>query len=120
FWARLTEADVTATLHLGCGGLLMRPGPMLPDRDWGNAATLKNKPADRAGGEEAISPWFMMIAHMGAEVYLQSMVMGGVFERHPKLRLGIIECGAKWVGPCVERMDLWTDFMAKVGRAYPM
>jgi uncharacterized protein len=62
----------------------------------------------------------MMIAHMGAEVYLQAMVMGGVFERFPKLRLGIIECGAKWVGPCVERMDLWTDFMAKVGRAYPM
>lgn len=120
FWARCAEANVAVTIHLACSGMLSGKTPMLPDRAWGDAAGLKNKPAERAGGEEAISPWFMMIAHMGAEVYLQAMVMGGVFERHPNLRFGIIELGAKWIGPCVERMDLWTDFMAKVGKSYPM
>jgi predicted TIM-barrel fold metal-dependent hydrolase len=120
FWGRCAEAEVAVTLHLACSGMLSGPKPMFPDRAWGDASALRNKPAERAGGEEAISPWFMMIAHMGAETYLQAMVMGGVFERFPKLRFGIIELGAKWIGPCVERMDLWTDFMAKVGKSYPM
>ncbi len=122
FWARLEEANVVATLHLGCGGLMSakKHSPMLPDRGWGDAASLKGTPLDRPGGEEAISPYFMLVAHIPAELYLQTMVMGQVFERFPKLRFGIIEIGAKWVGPCVERMDLWVDFMAKVGRSYKM
>jgi predicted TIM-barrel fold metal-dependent hydrolase len=33
------------------------------------------------------------------------MVLGGVFERHPKLRLGAIELGAYWVGPMTEKLD---------------
>jgi predicted TIM-barrel fold metal-dependent hydrolase len=122
YWARLQEADVVATLHLGCGGLLsaLKSHPMLPDRNWANAASLKGTPANRPGGEEAISPYFMLVAHMPAELYLQTMVMGSVFERFPRLRLGVIELGAGWLGPCVERMDLWVDFMGKVGRKYPM
>jgi len=120
FWARCQEANLAVTLHLACSGFLAGAAPLFPDRAWGDAATLRGRPAERAGGEEATSPWFMMIAHMGAETYLQAMVMGGVFERFPRLRFGIIELGAKWVGPCVERMDLWTDFMAKIGRALPM
>ena len=93
---------------------------MLPPRAWANAPSLKNRPAERSGGEEATSPWFMLVAHMAPEVYLQAMVMGKVFERFPRLRFGIIECAANWLGPCVERMDLWVDFMAKVGVKYPM
>ncbi len=36
------------------------------------------------------------------------------------MRFGIIELGAAWVGPAVERMDLWVDFQAKLGRKYAM
>jgi predicted TIM-barrel fold metal-dependent hydrolase len=122
FWARLQEADVVATLHLSCGGLIRdTPGiGMFPDRNWGNSRVLKGQPVDRPGGEEAISPYFMLVAQMPAELYLQTMVMGKVFERFPRLRLGIIEIGANWVGPCVERMDLWVEFMGKVGQKYEM
>jgi predicted TIM-barrel fold metal-dependent hydrolase len=122
FWAMLEEADVVATIHLGSGGLTAAkdPDPMLPSRGWANAASLKNKPAARSGGEEATSPWFMLVAHVAPEIYLQALVMGKVFERFPRLRFGIIECSANWLGPCVERMDLWVDFMAKVGVKYPM
>jgi predicted TIM-barrel fold metal-dependent hydrolase len=122
FWRRLEEADVAVTLHLGGGGMLsgQEPDPILPAREWGQAETLKGSPASRPGGEEAISPYFMLVAHMPAELYLQILVMGGVFERFPRLRFGIIEYGSGWVGPCVERMDLWTGFLAKVGRSYPM
>lgn len=121
-WARLQEANVVATLHLGAGGLLssVKSEPMFPDRGWANATALKGAPANRPGGEEAISPYFMLVAHLPAEVYLQTMVMGSVFERFPRLRLGIIELSAGWLGPCVERMNLWVEFMAKVGRTYPL
>jgi predicted TIM-barrel fold metal-dependent hydrolase len=37
------------------------------------------------------------------------MAFGGVFERHPELRLGVIEVGSHWVGPMMESMDLLYD-----------
>jgi hypothetical protein len=52
---------------------------------------LRNKPAFRAGGEEAISPYYMLVTHMAPELFLQTIVMGKVFERFPRLRFGIIE-----------------------------
>jgi len=48
------------------------------------------------------------------------MVMGKVFERFPRLRFGVIEVGASWVGPMCERMDLHSKLMAKVGITYSM
>lgn len=123
FWARLQEANVAATIHLGGGGLIsMRdPDPMLPDRAWGNAESLIVMPAERGGGEEAVSPYFLLVAHIPAEIFLQTMVMGRVFERFPRLRFGIFEFGTAWVGPCVERMDMWAGFQARVlGRKFEM
>ncbi|HXC38431.1 MAG TPA: amidohydrolase family protein [Burkholderiales bacterium] len=123
-WARLQEADVPATLHLGLsGGLLSDRGPetlMFPNPNWSDSATLRNKPAFRAGGEEAISPYYMLVTHMAPELFMQTMVMGKVFERFPRLRFGIIELGAAWVGPAVERMDLWANFMNKIGVKYDL
>jgi len=46
--------------------------------------------------------------------------MGHVFDRFPRLRFGVIEMGAAWLGPLIERMDVWADFMAKVGRTYSL
>ena len=62
----------------------------------------------------------MLVAHSSAELFLTTMIMGSVFERFPKLRFGIVELGASWLGPMVERMDLWAEFMGKVGRKYSM
>lgn len=129
FWASLEEANVPATLHLGAGGLMANKNResliaerdfMLPERGWGDAATLRGQPANRPGGEEAISPYFMLVAHMSAEVFLTTMIMGSVFERFPRLRFGVIELGASWLGPMVERMDVWAGFMGKVGRKYKL
>ena len=123
FWALLEEAHVPATIHLGGGGLPYSKAagdPMLPLQAWGDAAALRLKPADRSGGEEAVSPYYLLIAHMAAEVYLQVMVMGGVFERFPKLSLGIFEFGTGWFGNAVERMDGWAEFLAKVGKKYEL
>jgi predicted TIM-barrel fold metal-dependent hydrolase len=123
FWARLEEANVPALLHLGGGGLISGrdPDPMFPERAWGDAETLKGQPAERGGGEEAISPYFLLVAHMPAELYLQTMVMGRVFERFPNLRFGVFEFGTTWIGQCVQRMDAWADFQVRVvGRKFEM
>jgi predicted TIM-barrel fold metal-dependent hydrolase len=129
FWAICEEANIAVTVHLGAGGLMANKNKdildaegdkMYPERGWGNAAALRGQPANRPGGEEAISPYYMMVAHQSPELFLVTMIMGSVFERFPKLRFGIIECGASWLGPMVERMDTWAEFMGKVGRKYSL
>jgi predicted TIM-barrel fold metal-dependent hydrolase len=123
FWARIQEANVPALIHLGGGGLISGrdPDPMFPERAWGDAESLRGAPAERGGGEEAISPYFLLVAHMPAELYLQTMVMGRVFERFPNLRFGIFEFGTTWIGQCVQRMDAWADFQVRVvGRKFEM
>jgi predicted TIM-barrel fold metal-dependent hydrolase len=123
FWAQLEEANVPGLLHIGNQGLLHCKTPedmMFPTPAWGEAQALRNNPLMRAGGEEAISPYFMLIVHMAPELWLQTMVMGKVFERFPRLRFGVVELAAEWVGPMAERMDLWANFMGKIGVKYDM
>jgi len=122
FWARLEEAGVPALLHIASGGVLNSeaPDPMLPPREFANAKGLRLSFDGRAGGEEAIGPYFVLVSHIAPEVWLLTMVMGGVFERFPRLALGIIEVGASWLGPLCERMDAHANLMTKVGRTYPM
>jgi hypothetical protein len=61
----------------------------------------------------------MMTLSFSVENLLASMILGGVFERHPGLRFGIIESGAQWLGPLVDRMEsLWDHIpqMRKLSR----
>jgi predicted TIM-barrel fold metal-dependent hydrolase len=48
---------------------------------------------------------FVNAFHQGEETFLTTMVLGGVFERHPKLRMGMLKVGAGWLGPLAERLD---------------
>jgi predicted TIM-barrel fold metal-dependent hydrolase len=122
FWGMLEEANVPAFLHIASGGVLTSDAadPIIPPREFADAAGLKAAFKDRSGAEEALGPFYFVIAHMAPEVWLISMVMGKVFERFPRLRFGVIEVGASWVGPMCERMDLHAKLMAKVGIEYAM
>jgi predicted TIM-barrel fold metal-dependent hydrolase len=122
FWKLLSDAKVPAFLHIGAGGVVSSapPDPMIPPREFSYATALKQSFEGRAGGEEAIGPFYILVCHMAPEVFLQTLVMGGVFERFPDLAFGVIECGASWVGPMCERMDAHANLMAKVGFTYPM
>ena len=123
FWRMLEEADVPAFLHIASGGVLSNTtvdDPMIPPREFADAEGLKAAFKDRSGAEEALGPFYFVISHMAPEVWLVSMVMGKVFERFPRLRFGVIEVGAGWVGPMCERMDLHSKLMAKVGITYAM
>lgn len=123
FWRMLEEADVPAFLHLGTGGIMstIPSDPMLPPRAWADAKNLRAATfVNRPGGEEAIGPFYFLTAHLSVEVWLQGMIMGKVFERFPRLRFGVIECGGSWAGPMCERMDYFAELMAKVGVRYEL
>ena len=91
----------------------------MPRALW-DSPTLRSPFPDQPGSEERIGPIWTIIAPIPVEILLTSMVMGGVFERFPHLRLGIIEFGAQWIGPLAERMDLHANLLAKVGAALPL
>jgi len=49
------------------------------------------------------------LAYMGigycAELFLASMIFDGVFDRFPKLRVGVIELGASWIISWMKQLD---------------
>jgi predicted TIM-barrel fold metal-dependent hydrolase len=122
FWRVLEESGTPAFIHIGAGGLASAEDddPMFPPRAWADAPALRAIFADRPGGEEQFGPFYIVVAHLAAEVYLTCLLMGGVFERFPELRFGVIEFGASWLGPLCERLDRHAVLLSKVGVDYPM
>lgn len=99
FWALFASANVPITFHVGTEFPFLRGVWDAGVPAFEGAATL----------EINIQPYWGCTLHYAAENFLTTMVLGGVLERHPKLRLGAIEVGAHWVGPLAERMDVWAD-----------
>lgn len=95
FWARLAEARVPVVLHIGGGKLIPR-------------AYHRNgrpRPTDWLGGGENLrGKDFPALCH-SPENFLTSLVLDGVFDRHPDLRCGVIELGAAWVPGFVRNLD---------------
>lgn len=116
-WDVLSQNSMKAFMHIGsCGQFTSTPDdPILVSRQWWESPTLRSAFPDRPGSEERIGPVWTILAPILAEIVLVPMVMGGVFERFPDLVLGLIEFGAQWLGPLVERMDMHADLMRKVG-----
>ncbi len=101
-WAMLAEAGVPALLHYGGSG----GSPTLLHASWYSAAwSLRPPPSDPSSDDFHARPFFWMTTHLFAEITLTFMVLGGVFERHPGLRFGVIESGASWVAAWCARMD---------------
>lgn len=102
-WAILGEAGVPALLHYGSSA----GEAFTIHTDWFTAArgTLRPPPGDRDEGGFHAPPFIWMTAHFYAELTLTHMVLGGVFERHPRLRFGVVESGGSWVAAWCDRMD---------------
>jgi predicted TIM-barrel fold metal-dependent hydrolase len=97
-WAMLAEADCAATLHIAGEGNFFRT------EGWRAAPAFQGFARH---GEVNMDPWHLQTMHQPHENFLVAMVLGGVFERHPTLRFGLIELGAFWVGPLMRSLDLW-------------
>jgi predicted TIM-barrel fold metal-dependent hydrolase len=100
FWRLVASADATITLHIGT------EFGLLSDNRWGRNVP-QFAPASASTIEFNIEPYRCSIIHLQCDNFLSAMVLGGVFERHPDLRFGVIECAAHWVGPLAESLDLW-------------
>lgn len=99
FWAMMEEADCTVTLHLGSEGKYFET-----IRAWRDAPVFEGY---RGVGEFSSDPWYTSMVHVPSQTFVQTMVLGGVFVRHPNLRFGVIEVGAYWVSPMLRNMDMW-------------
>ena len=94
----LAERNVTVTLHIGS------EGDFFKTEIWGRAPAFEGY---KVGTEFVLNPWRLSVQHLPSQNFLATMVTGGVFERYPALRFGVIELGAYWVSHLAETLDLW-------------
>lgn len=99
-WALLEEADVAVTLHIGTEFFFLDPR-------WTYAETFSSM-FQSAEIPNANLQIFSTV-HMAIDNYLSTLVLGGVFERFPRLRVGLMEVGAHWVGNAARRMNMYVD-----------
>ena len=91
-WARLAEADVPVAFHLGDSGYEMFAGAW-GARDWFEPFR---------GGVDVLSK--LVVSDRPIHDTIGSMVVDGVFDRHPTLRAASIENGSDWVALLVKRL----------------
>ena len=100
FWALLAVSDVPVMAHVGS------------DLGFLNSAAWSEAPAfapKKLSFELGFEPYSLATTHLAVEHFLTVMVLGGVFERHPRLRFGAIELGAHWLGPLADNLDMWAE-----------
>jgi predicted TIM-barrel fold metal-dependent hydrolase len=99
FWALLEKHDVPLVTHVG------NEQGLFASNAW------KKAPAFKLGKvqshELGLEPYSFATLYYTAAHWLTVLILGGVFERFPRLRLGMIEQGSSWLGPCAENLDMW-------------
>jgi predicted TIM-barrel fold metal-dependent hydrolase len=95
-WAQAQEADVPVVFHVGGTGDLI-------DRNYFNNGLPI--PPDFHGGEENFRSVDYMSIPFPPMQTLATMVFDGVFDRFPRLRIGVIEQGAIWVPSWMRQME---------------
>lgn len=100
FYAMLAEAKVALTLHIGGEDLFLRTN------DWVKAKAFEGY---KETTEVLLNPWKLSTYHLAAQNYIGTMVVGGVFDRHPTLRVGVTEFTAYWIGPLARALDIWYE-----------
>ncbi len=103
-WRQAEEAGIPIVLHVGGGGQLLHPSYFVN----GGAYV----PDFHGGDENFRSVDYMAIPGPPAQT-LATMIFDGVLERHPTLKLGVIEQGAIWVPSWMRQMESAFDAFVK-------
>ncbi|MGB8859335.1 MAG: amidohydrolase family protein, partial [Ilumatobacteraceae bacterium] len=95
-WATAQEADIPVVFHVGGTGELI-------DRSYfDNGLPI---PPDFHGGEENFRSVDYMAIPFPPMQTLATMLFDGVFDRFPRLRIGVVEQGAIWVPSWMRQME---------------
>ena len=97
-WARIQDADLPITLHVGATGGVYNP---VPASFYENGRTRRPH-QDGDAPRDALA--YMSIQY-NAELFLAAMIFDGVLERFPRLRIGVIELGAGWIVSWMKQLD---------------
>src|SRR5947208_5565548 len=103
-WARAQEAGIPVVFHVGGGGRLLDPNyfenglPPVPDF--------------HGGAENFRSVDYMAIPYPPMQT-LAAMIIDGVLDRFPDLKVGVIEQGASWLPGWMRNMDSAADAFRK-------
>lgn len=110
FWSLAEDNDVPIVFHVGTEfGFLDDRWRMVPE--FASKVVTVEVPN--------LDVYTLSTQYYAVENFLTTMVLGKVFERHPRLRVGVIECMATWVGPMARRLDLMVDAL-HANADYPM
>ncbi len=122
-WQVLSDARIAIVLHLGGAGA----GTAVPahrdflDRGWTRIANLRTDlfpECMKSLSENAnAGPVSLATLHIPGEVFLSSLILAGALERHPELRVVVLEMGAQWVSSWVDRLDAVADTYRMFGLA---
>jgi uncharacterized protein len=103
-WARAEEARIPIVFHVG------GTGDLIDVNYFRNGLPV---PPDFHGGEENFrSVDYMGIPHPPMQT-LVTMIFDGVFDRFPKLRVGVIEQGAIWLPSWMRQMESAFDAFSR-------
>jgi predicted TIM-barrel fold metal-dependent hydrolase len=97
-WALLAEKNVTLCLHIGFDT------KVFGTEVWKDAPAFKGF---KAVAEFELDPWTMSSNYLVHQNFVLTLTLGGVFERHPQLRMAVIETGGFWIGPLSEQLDMF-------------
>jgi predicted TIM-barrel fold metal-dependent hydrolase len=102
FWTACEECDVALAFH-----------PLSTDAMAGSARYFRI-----GDGTDKRATFFRapFVHPVDAMFTLGSLICGGVLERHPRLRVGFVECSGGWVVPLLDRLDHRFDHLGKTMR----
>jgi predicted TIM-barrel fold metal-dependent hydrolase len=103
-WAQAEEAGVPVVFHVGGGGQLLSP------KYFENG--LPPVPDFHGGAENFRSVDYVAIPGPPMQT-LATMIFDGVFDRFPRLKVGVIEQGAVWLPSWMRNMEAAVDAFAK-------
>lgn len=91
FYAAALDLDIPVTAHVG---FVQQPGPLFP---------YQRKPVEAGFGSEPVE----LLTRFGGGIAQNAiqLIMAGVFDRFPKLRIYWAETMVGWLGYCYEELD---------------
>jgi predicted TIM-barrel fold metal-dependent hydrolase len=101
FWETLQDLDMPMSLHV-----VVRPNyqQMTFKNGWTGLDGLAKHPV--FGFESELALMSAALLSIDVEIAFSQMMSVGLFDKYPRLKCGVLEAGATWIGARLDRMDI--------------